>query len=152
MRYWFGLLLMQMLVLPPTLYAQSSAGLISIPSTHDVATTESKLKAALQSKGMQIFAQIDHAAAAKQIKQTLHPTRLIIFGNPKIGTKLMQCDQRMGIELPLKMLIYEDETGKVWLSYANTQVFAQRYRLEACSGVLEKVSRALTGFAQSATE
>ena len=74
-------------------------------------------KAPLKEKGVTVFARIDHAAGAQRIGQTLKPTLLIIFGNPAMGTPLIQRSRSMGIDLPLKALIWEDSAGEVWFSY-----------------------------------
>jgi uncharacterized protein (DUF302 family) len=92
-------------------------GVITIPSVHSVEVTIDGLEAQVKSKGMNIFARIDHAAGAKEVALPLRPTLLLIFGHPKGGTPLMQINQRIGIDLPLKALAWEDDSGKTWLSY-----------------------------------
>jgi uncharacterized protein (DUF302 family) len=92
-------------------------GLVTVPSTHDVKETIDRFENDMKSKGMTIFARIDHAAGAKAVGLSLRPTELLIFGNAKAGTPLMQARQTVGIDLPLKVLAWEDAAGKVWLSY-----------------------------------
>ena len=92
-------------------------GLTTIPSDFSVQETIDRLAAMVTSKGLSIFARIDHAANAGQAGLTLRPTYLIIFGNPKAGTPLMQDNQVSGIDLPVKALAWQDEAGKVWLTY-----------------------------------
>lgn len=126
-------------------------GLVTIKSAHDVATTTDRLITALETKGMTVFARIDHAAGAVKSGQTLRPTELVIFGNPKVGTPLMQCAQTVGIDLPQKALIYEDNTGQTWFSYNDPAYLDQRHHLEECAAVLKKVSTALGNFSAAAT-
>ena len=92
-------------------------GFHKIKSSHSVKGTVRKLSTILEQKGMNIFATIDHQKGAINAGMDLRPTTLIIFGNPKIGTKLMQCDQRLGLALPLKMLIWLDDNGDTWIGY-----------------------------------
>jgi uncharacterized protein (DUF302 family) len=106
-------------------------GLVAIASNKGVTETIDRLKAALESKGVTIFARIDHAAGAKAAGMELRPTQLLIFGNPKAGTPLMQASQTIGIDLPLKALAWEDAAGRVWLSYIDPLWLAARYALGA---------------------
>lgn len=92
-------------------------GLITVSSAHGVKETIDRFENDMKSKGMTIFARIDHAAGAEAVGLTLRPTELLIFGNAKAGTPLMQSHQTLGIDLPLKVLAWEDAAGKVWLSY-----------------------------------
>ena len=127
-------------------------GLISVKSSHDVETTANKLEEVLKSKGMTVFARIDHADGAKKADMDLRPTQVIIFGNPKIGSKLMSCSQSTGIDLPQKALIHKDVAGDVWLSYNSPTYLSERHNTEGCAEVIKKVSGALKNFAAAATE
>ncbi len=127
-------------------------GLISVKSAHDVKETADRLETVLAKKGMNVFARIDHAAGAKKADMQLRPTELVIFGNPKVGTPLMLCDQNAAIDLPQKALIHEDEAGQVWLSYNSPAYLAERHQLKECSAVLMKVENALGSFAAAATQ
>ncbi|KDM91626.1 DUF302 domain-containing protein [Photobacterium galatheae] len=131
-------------------YAQN--GLIKMKSTFDVATTADRLEAALTSKGMTLFARIDHAAAAKQAGILLRPTTLLIFGNPKVGSPLMVCAQSVAIDLPQKALISQDESGTVWLRYNDPSYLASRHHISGCNDVLQKIGTALSAFANAATQ
>jgi uncharacterized protein (DUF302 family) len=102
-------------------------GLITVESPHDAATTLHWLETALAAKGVTIFAKIDHAAGAEAVGLKLPPTTVLIFGNAQAGTKLMQIDQRIGIDLPLKILVWTDEGGKTWLSYNDPAETGARY-------------------------
>src|SRR5262249_29869003 len=104
-------------------------GLITIKSVRSFVETAAILKAALEARGLAIFAEIDHAAGAAEADMPLRPTTLVIFGNPKGGTPLMQADQRSGIDLPLKLLIWEDFERKVWLTYNDPVWIAERHGL-----------------------
>lgn len=109
----------------------SDDGLNTIASTHSVKETVDRLEAAVKAAGITVFARIDHAAGAASVDMPLRPTQLLIFGNPKGGTPLMQSRQTIGLDLPLKMLAWEDGSGKVWLTYADIGWLAQRYDLGA---------------------
>jgi uncharacterized protein (DUF302 family) len=104
--------------------------LITLASNHPVKATMDRLEAALRDKGITLFARIDHAAGAASVDMPLRPTELIIFGNPKAGTPLMQARQSIGIDLPLKMLGWQDAAGKVWLAYNDPAWLARRHGLE----------------------
>ena len=107
----------------------SDDGLITLASNHPVRETMDRLEAALREKGITLFARIDHAAGAAAVDMPLRPTELIIFGNPKAGTPLMQARQSIGIDLPLKMLGWQDAAGKVWLAYNDPAWLARRHGL-----------------------
>jgi len=131
--------------------AATNAGIISLKSSNNVNITADRLVHALQSKGMTVFNRIDHAKNAKQVGKTLRPTTLIIFGNPKAGTPLMQCRQGAGLDLPQKALIREDASGQVWLSYNDPEYLAKRHRIKGCDKVLGNIGKALGNFAKAAT-
>ncbi|HEV3177113.1 MAG TPA: DUF302 domain-containing protein [Stellaceae bacterium] len=107
----------------------SGDGLITIASNHSVKETLDRLEASLKAKAITVFARIDHAAGAKSVGMELRPTELLIFGNPKAGTPLMQADQTIGLDLPLKALAWQDAAGKVWLTYSGVAWLAHRHRL-----------------------
>ena len=132
--------------------AEAPAGLVAVPSNQDVSTTTDKLVAALEGKGLTVFARIDHSAGAKTVGMDLAPTELVIFGSPKLGTVLMHCGHSIGIDLPLKALIWQDAEGTVWLAYNAPEYLAGRHRLEGCEKPLEKVTGALAKFAETATK
>ena len=127
-------------------------GIISIKSAHDVKITADRLEKTLKMKGMTVFTRIDHAAGAQKVGKKLRPTELVIFGNPKVGTPLMQCDQSVAIDLPQKALIWEDEAGQVWLSYNDPKYLARRHNLKGCDEVIKKIEKALGNFAEEATK
>ncbi|HEX4205478.1 MAG TPA: DUF302 domain-containing protein, partial [Ktedonobacteraceae bacterium] len=110
-----------------------SDGLITIASRYRVGETLDRLTAAITSAGLLVFARIDHAGNAKEVGLELRPTELLIFGHPKGGTPLMQDKQTAGIDLPVKALVWEDEEGRVWLTYNEAAWLATRHALGASS-------------------
>lgn len=132
-------------------WAFADNGLITMKSHHDVQTTADRLVKTLKKRDMTVFNRINHADGAKKTGQSLRPTELVIFGNPRVGTPLMLCDQRMAIDLPQKALIWQDEAGLTWLSYNNLKHLAKRHNLTGCEQVLSKVETALGNFAKAAT-
>ena len=132
--------------------AVADNGLVNVKSTHSVKDTADRLVKALEAKGMTVFIRIDHAAGAKKAGLSLPPTELVIFGNPKVGTPLMQCSRSVAIDLPQKALIWEDDQGQVWLTYNDPAYLAGRHAITGCEAVLEKVGGALRNFAAAATK
>jgi uncharacterized protein (DUF302 family) len=104
-------------------------GLTTIASGHGPKATMDRLEAEVKAKGMTVFARIDHAAGAEAAGLPLRPTEVLIFGNAKGGTPLMQSVQTIGIDLPLKALVWQDAAGSTWLSYNNPAWLAQRHGL-----------------------
>lgn len=141
--------LMLTLLLAGTAAAQG--GLVSVKSSHDVVTTANRLESVLKEKGLAILARIDHAAGAASVGQTLKPTLLIIFGNPAMGTPLIERSRTLGIDLPLKALIWEDRAGQVWFSYNAPDYLARRHGITEMSDVILKMQEALSNFAMAAT-
>ncbi len=129
--------------------AFAADGLIEIQSPRGVAQTADRLEALVQARGLTLFARIDHAAGAAKIDQTLRPTQLLIFGNPKGGTPFMQCAQTIGIDLPLKALIWEDAAGQVWIGYNDPRFIAERHAAADCP-VADQLSAALQTLAAEA--
>ena len=141
--------LMAMFFFASVTYADN--GIISIKSSHDVKTTVDRLDNILREKGMTVFIRINHAEGAQKVGKKLRPTELIIFGNPKVGTPLMQCGQSVGIDLPQKALIWQDEAGQVWLSYNDPKYLASRHSIKECGEIIKKIEKALGNFARMAT-
>jgi uncharacterized protein (DUF302 family) len=104
-------------------------GIVHKPSKHSVDETVAKLQAILQAKGVAVFALIDHSGEAEKVGMHMRPTKLLIFGNPKGGTPLMLAAPSIAIDLPLKILVWEDELGKVWLSFNSPEYLAERHGL-----------------------
>ncbi|AYB29651.1 DUF302 domain-containing protein [Chryseolinea soli] len=114
------------------------SGLKNILSDFSVKETLDRLAALVSSHGLTVFICIDHAANADEVGLPLRPTEVIIFGNPKAGTVLMQDKQTAGLDLPMKALAWEDENGKVWLTYNEVQWISQRHGLTDKSAVVVK--------------
>ena len=131
--------------------AAAQGGLVSVKSSHDVVTTANRLESALKEKGVTVFARIDHAQGAQRIGQALKPTLLIIFGNPAMGTPLIQRSRTMGIDLPLKALIWEDAAGQVWFTYNAPDYLARRHGITEMGELIQKMTQALSNFAMAAT-
>ena len=104
-------------------------GIINLPSNHSVDETIQKLQGILQAKGVTLFALVDHSGEAEKVGMKMRPTKLLIFGSPKAGTPLMLAAPSIAIDLPLKILIWEDSGGKVWVSYNSPAYLQQRHGL-----------------------
>ena len=120
-------------------------GIIDLPCKHSVAETADRLESLLKAKGMKIFARIDQAAEAKAVGLTMRPMVLLIFGDPKAGTPLMNRYPSLAMDLPLKALVWESAAGKIWLSYNSPEFLQQRHNLESQPfGPLAKLLEAAT--------
>lgn len=124
-------------------------GLVAVKSPRNAKDTMSRLEDVVKQRGLNVFARIDHAAGAARIGKSLRPTELIIFGSPQGGTPFMECEQTVGIDLPLKALVWEDSAGQVWLGYNDPGFLAQRHAAAQCPAV-ENLRKALTGIAEAA--
>ena len=111
--------------------ATTDNGIIDKLGSHSVDHTVEKLKSILQAKGITLFAVIDHSGEAEKVGMKMPPTKLLIFGNPKAGTPLMLASPQSAIDLPLKILVWQDAKAKVWLSYNSPQYLQQRHNLPA---------------------
>lgn len=140
------------LITSASLTALAENGIVVKESTRSVSETISLLEETLKSKGITIFARVDHAAGAAKVDLPLRPTELLIFGNPKLGTPLMQTNQTAGLDLPLKALAYEDADGKVHLVYNDPAYLSTRHGLGEKAEVLGKISGALNNFTDIATK
>src|ERR1700736_1768151 len=127
-------------------------GLTSTRSKFGPKETMDRLEAEIRAKGMKVFARIDHASGAVEAGLELRPTKLIIFGNARGGTPLMQAVQTVGIDLPLKALVWEDASGTTWLSYNEPGWVAQRHGVANAEPVVSKMTAALSAMSRKATE
>ena len=125
-------------------------GLVTVQSTASVDETLANLEAALEENGLITVAVVDHSANAENAGLELPPTRLVIFGNPNVGTPLMQAARTVAIDLPQKMLIYEDEAGDVFVAYNDPQYLAERHGLSGVDEPLAMVTNALSNLANAA--
>ena len=127
-------------------------GLTSIRSRFGPKETMDRLEAEIRGQGMTVFVRIDHAAGAAEVGLTLPPTELIIFGNARGGTPLMQSAQTVGIDLPLKALVWEDTVGTTWLSYNEPGWIAQRHSVANAEQVVSKMAAALSAISRRAAD
>lgn len=127
-------------------------GLVSIESTHSVSETIDRLEAILKEKGMGIFGRVDHAANAEKVDLKMPNTQLLVFGNPKVGTRLMLASPRIALDLPMKMLAAEDASGKVHLSWIDPMHQKSFHSVKGCDEVFETLSTALENIASAATQ
>lgn len=128
------------LLIPPV-YAMD--GMIAVPSTHTAKSSMDRLEAIAKARDLKVFARIDHAAGAQSIGQALRPTELLIFGHPKGGTPLLQCSQSYGIELPMRVLAWEDAQGKRWLGYKAPAAYAMKPGDPDCEAALKRLTGTL---------
>ena len=126
-------------------------GLTSIQSSFSPKETMDRLEAEIRAKGMSVFARVDHAAGAAEAGLELRPTNLIIFGNARGGTPLMQASHTAGIDLPLKALVWQDAAGKTWLSYNEPSWIVQRHGLGVRAEIIDKMAAALSAMSRTAT-
>jgi uncharacterized protein (DUF302 family) len=124
-------------------------GLIQVKSPYPVKATADKFEALAKQRGLTVFARIDHAAGAAKVGKTLRPTEVLIFGNPQGGTPFMECAQSVGIDLPLKALVWEDSSSQIWLGYNDPMYLAQRHGVAQCP-VAVNLRKALAGLATAA--
>jgi len=126
--------------------------LITRQSQFNVSTTLDRLEAALSDKGIKPLARVDHAAAARAVDMELRPTQVLFFGNPGLGTPLMQCDQTAGLDLPMRVIAWEDEDGTTWLEYHSPQVMFEHLELVGVSEVIAKMTAVLSALTEYAVK
>ena len=133
MKYWRPALMFAVFILlaSEAFAVQKLEGIVQTPSSHSVDGTVAKLKTILKSKGVTLFALVDHSGEAEKAGLKMPPTKLLIFGNPKGGTPLMLAAPSAAIDLPLKILIWEDAQGKVWVSYNAPEYLRERHGFPA---------------------
>lgn len=125
-------------------------GMVITTSRHGVAETAERAAAAMAERGLGVFARIDHAEGALQAGLELAPTQLLIFGNPKAGTRLMHCGPTVAIDLPLKLLVWQGQDGVTQVAYNDPAWLSERHGLEGCAAVLETIGKALSEIAAAA--
>ena len=136
--------------MPPSASFTIVEGLTTVPSNFGPKETMDRLETEIRTKGLEVFARIDHAAGAAEVGLNLRPTELIIFGNARGGTPLMQSVQTIGIDLPLKVLVWKDAGGKTWLSYNEPNWIAQRHSVANAEQVVNKMAAVLSAIARTA--
>ena len=127
-------------------------GLVTLKSDQPMPQTLADLQQAISRKGLTLFTIIDHAANAEKSGLTLPPTKVVVFGNPELGTSLMQASRTMAIDLPQKMLLWEDGEGRVWLAYNDPSYLARRHVITDQDKVIERIGSTLEELARSAAE
>ena len=133
-----------------TVTAQADDGLVKKLSAHSVQTTMDSLENLVRNKGLTVFARIDHAAGAAEVGEEMLPTQLLMFGNPAIGTNLMTSQRTVGVDLPIKVLIWEEPDGKIWIAYNDPAYLAKRHGIDDRDAVLDKMGRAVKGLVSAA--
>ena len=131
--------------------ALATESIISVESNYSVKVTADRFEEILKSKGLTIFDRINHSQNASIVNLELAPTEVIIFGNPKVGTPLMQCSKTVAIDLPQKALFWKDSEGKVFLSYNNPQYLKERHNISGCESDMNKISGVLGKLSKAAT-
>jgi uncharacterized protein (DUF302 family) len=132
--------------------AMAAEGLTTMRSSYGPKETMDRLEAEVKAKGITVFARIDHAAGAAEVGLSLRPTEVLIFGNPKGGTPLMQAVQTIGIDLPLKALVWQDASGVTWLSYNDPSWLAKRHGLgNEVAAAVSGMTAALAAVTKAAT-
>lgn len=129
MKIWLLIALFALPVAAGVNLVTKKNGLVNVTSNHSVDETVERVKNILQAKGVMLFAVIDHSGEAAKVGIKMRPTKLLIFGSPKAGTPLMLAAPSIAIDLPLKILVWEDADGKVWLSYNSPEYLQQRHGL-----------------------
>jgi len=141
------LLLLALFAVPA---ASAGEGLVTVKSSFGAKETADRVERLTKERGMKLFNRIDHAKGARTVGMPLRPTEVLIFGNPKGGTPLMMCEQTVGIDLPLKMLVWEDGNGAVWVGYSDPEVLKDRHGITGCDEVLGKMKGFLGKLASDA--
>ena len=141
-----------LLLLTGLLVSESIAqdGMVTLESTYSAEETTNRLESALTENGLTIFRKVDHQEGASSVDMELSPTIVFIFGNPKLGTPLMQCEPKVAIDLPQKMLIWEDQNEKVHVGYNSPDYLKRRHNIKGCDQELRKITGALKKIAKTA--
>ena len=148
MKSTFLAILLVILMSAPVMSAE---GVINVESDFNVKETADRLESILQEKGMTIFKRVKHSEGAANVGVEILETELIIFGNPKVGSPLMKCQQTVAIDLPQKALIWVDDQTKVWISYNDPRYLEKRHNISGCDEVIAKIEKALSGITKAAS-
>lgn len=132
--------------------AQAADGMVNIESSFTVKETANRMERILNEKGMTVFNRINHGQGATNVGIELRDTELLIFGNPKVGSPLMQCRQSVAIDLPQKALVWQDESSTVWISYNEPEYLAKRHEIAGCDTLISNINKALAGMATKAAK
>ena len=132
--------------------ASANEDFVIKPSANSVQETMDRLEAIVLEKEFKVLARIDHAALAESVDMSMAPTQVLLFGKPALGTPLMEKNPMIGIDLPLKVIVYEDADGKVWLAYTKPEVLiVERYGIEGEEARIEMMNKGLGGMTDAAT-
>jgi uncharacterized protein (DUF302 family) len=126
-------------------------GITTVPSSLSPKEAMDRLEAAVRSRHLMVFARVDHAKGASLAGVTLRPSEALIFGHPRVGTPLMQANPLIGIDLPLRALVWQDEAGKTWISCVDPAWLAQRYGITGVDRIVQTMTEALAAVANAAT-
>ncbi len=138
-----------LLALCCSLSARAAAdGLLVLKSPYPAKETMGRVEEQAKQRGLNVVARVDHTAGAMKVGKTLRPTEVLIFGNPQGGTPFMECAQSVGIDLPIKALVWEDAQGQVWLGYNDPAWLAQRHGVRDCPAAVG-MAKALAGLAEA---
>ena len=128
-------------------------GIVTVQSNNSVDKTYQNLKSAIEGNdALSVIAELDHSKNAASVDMELRPTRILMFGNPKLGTPLMQASQTTGLDLPQKMLVYEEGDGQVFIAYNDPEYLEERHDIEGQDEVLQKIAGALKNLAEGAAQ
>lgn len=136
-------LLLGLLWMAPAPAATTGRGMLTVRSSHSVTATVARLTRIVKKNHLQLIAVVNHSGAARKVGLPLRPTELVIFGNPLLGTKMMDLNQTAGLDLPLKVLVWQNAQGQTWLGYNNPTYLAQRYGIAPSAPVIQKMSAAM---------
>lgn len=139
-------------VLSIAIPSQGADGVVNVQSAYKVKETADRMESILKTKGMTVFNRINHSEGADNVGIELRDTELIIFGNPKVGSPLMKCQQSVAVDLPQKALIWEDDNSKVWISYNDPRYLEKRHNIVGCEEVISKIEKALAGITKAASK
>jgi uncharacterized protein (DUF302 family) len=132
--------------------AASAGELTRVPSKFGVKETIDRLLTALDARGLKVAARVDHGAAAKAAGMEMPPAEVVMFGNPKLGTPLMLSNPEVAFDLPMKIAVWQEKDGKVWLGYLSPDLLKARHALTGVEEQLKTMTGALAGLAKAATE
>ena len=128
--------------------AHAADGLVEFKSPYSAKQTMDRMENVVKERGLRMFVRVDHAAGAASVGRSLRPTEVMVFGSPQGGTPLLECGQTVGIDLPLKALVWEDTSGQVWLGFNDPAYVATRHGVQDCPAVAI-LQNALTGLAKT---
>lgn len=134
-----------------SLPAVAADGLVQKPSAHSTDQTVKRFKGILEKKGIRVFAHVNHRENAQAVNLELNNIQVLIFGNPLLGTPLMQANSTIGIDLPMKVLVWEDANGKVWLAYNEPSYMVARHGIANRQAIVNKMAKALKKMTNAAT-